>query len=280
MTIKNICRFSGYTVAALLLFVTLTIAFTPATAILDALNRGIADQGLTLAAKDFGKAFPLGIRGSGWTLSSPKGQLLTLDKAAIRLKLMPLLSGKFSLAIKASSGSGKIDATVSTAAAGSLQVQIHGMNLEQMPFFTTVTGTRAAGIVSCQADIKGMQGKSSGFIKLDARGVDLTGVKLGEMPLPDASYRSVQGMVHITSGTAAIESFTLQGDGLYVRLKGNILPGGSLPASPLVMTLELMPKPEFLEKQKFIFLLLAKYLDTPGHYQIPIKGVLGKPLLE
>jgi type II secretion system protein N len=87
-------------------------------------------------------------------------------------------------------------------------------------------------------------------------------------------------MIALNGGDATIESFTLQGDGLYVRLKGNIRPGPSLAAAPLEITMELMPKPDFLEKQKFVFLLLAKYLDTPGHYRIPVRGSLGKPVME
>jgi type II secretion system protein N len=155
-----------------------------------------------------------------------------------------------------------------------------GVRLEQIPFFTTVADTRAAGIVNCQAELRGLQKSAAGSIKLDARGVDLAGIKLGDAPLPDASYQTVQGMIALNGGDATIESFTLQGDGLYVRLKGNIRPGPSLAAAPLEITMELMPKPDFLEKQKFVFLLLAKYLDTPGHYRIPVRGSLGKPVME
>lgn len=280
MTVQKIGWYTGGAVTVLILFITLTLLFIPSQAILDAVNRGLAEQELTLSAVDFGKALPLGIRGTGWTLSSAKGQLLTLDKASIRLQLFPLLRGKISLKISAATGSGTISAIATSAANGSLHLEITGMSLEQIPFFSTVSGVRAAGIVNCQADISGITGKGSGFVKLDARGVDLRGIKIGEMPLPDAAYQTVQGMLRISNGTATIESFTLQGDGLYVRLKGNIRPGSSLPASPLEMSLELMPRPEFLEKQKFVFLLLTKYLDTPGHYRVPIKGTLGKPLME
>lgn len=280
MTAREICGHTGRGVCVLLLFTMLTIVFIPSRAILDAINRGLAEQGLTLATKDFGKTMPLGIGGSGWSLSSARGQLLVLDKAALKLQLLPLLRGKLSLNLRATRGSGTINAIVTPGANGSLLLEIKDLNLEQIPFFATVAGVRAAGIVNCRTNISGLKGHGSGTIRLDARGVDFRGIKLGDMPLPDATYQAVQGMLRITNGSAAIESFTLQGDGLYARLKGNIGPGGSLPDAPLDMGLELMPKPEFLEKQKFIFLLLTKYLDTPGHYQIPVRGTLGKPLLD
>ena len=280
MTAVKIARYVTGAVTALLLFILLTIVFIPRQAILDALNRGLADQGLSLSAASFGKALPLGLRGTGWTLSSPRGPLLTLDRASARLQLLPLLRGILAVTMEGTAGSGRIAATATSAAKGTLMVGIKGLSLEQIPFFATVTGVKAAGIVNCQVDISGIAGRGSGSVRLDARGVDLRGVTLGETPLPDAAYQTVQGMLRIRSGSGSVESFTLQGDGLYVRIKGSIRPGTSLPDSPLELTLELMPKPEFLEKQKFVFLLLARYLDTPGHYQIPVKGTLGKPAIE
>ncbi len=280
MTAAKTARYVAGAVAALLLFILLTIAFIPRQAILDALNRGLAEQGLSLSAISFGKALPLGLRGTGWSLSSTRGPLLTLDRASVRLQLVPLLRGIIAVTIEGATGSGRISATATSAASGTLRMDIQGLSLEQIPFFTTVAGVRAAGIVNCQAEVSGLRGRGSGFVKLDARGVDLRGIKLGETPLPDAAYQTVQGMLRIRGGTGSVESFTLQGEGLYVRLKGDIVPGSSLPDSPLALTMELMPKPDFLERQKFVFLLLAKYLDTPGHYQIPLKGTLGKPLME
>lgn len=280
MTIRTIAARVGAAVAALLLFVTLTVLFIPNRVILDAINRGLAGHGLSLSAATFGKAFPLGIAGRGWTLSSGKGKLLTLENVTLRLRLVPLLTGRVAFSFDARSGSGRIAATASSTGKGSLRLTVSGLNLEQVPFFATVTGTQAAGIVSGQAELGGLRGNVAGFIKLDAQGVELRGVRIGETPLPDATYQAVQGMIRISGGTGTIESFTLQGTSLYVRLSGTVLPGASLQAAPLNMTLELMPKPDFLDKQKFIFLLLAKYQDTPGHYRIPIRGPLGKPAME
>ena len=87
-------------------------------------------------------------------------------------------------------------------------------------------------------------------------------------------------MVRAGDGAIKLESFTLEGEGLYVRLKGGLPLTMPLGAAPLNLTLELMPKPEFLERQKFVFLLLTKYLTSPGHYEIPIRGTLAKPAIQ
>jgi hypothetical protein len=41
----------------------------------------------------------------------------------------------------------------------------------------------------------------------------------------------------------------------------------------------MMPKPAFLERQKFIFLLLMRYQSSPGAYSIPIRGTLAHPAI-
>lgn len=278
MNAGKLCRQTGAVIAAFLLFIFLSIIFIPDTAILSALNRGLAGQGLTLSAASFTKAFPLGIRGKGWTISSAKGKLVHFDQARIGLSLLPLLTGKLLITADAGIGAGKISTAAVIAGSGPSTLEIRDLNLEQVPFFPTVTGARAAGILNSRAEVSGTGQKTAGYLKLEARGVELQGVTLGETPLPDAAYHTVQGMFNISGGIARIESFSLQGDGLYVRLKGNIPATSPLTAAPLDLTLELMPKAEFLEKQKFVFLLLAKYLDSPGHYQLPIKGTLAKPL--
>jgi len=50
-------------------------------------------------------------------------------------------------------------------------------------------------------------------------------------------------------------------------------------AAQLDLLLEIMPKPEFLEKQKLVFLLLARFMASPGVYRVPIKGTLLKPVI-
>lgn len=270
----------GFVFAAALLFIVLTVAFIPDRVILETINSGLAGQGLKLSAAAFRKTVPLGLKGTGWEISSAKGKLVTFERASVGLQLLPLFTGTVLVKAEGTVGAGSLKLTTELSGPGLLKLEIKNLRLEQVPFFTTVAGTRAAGIFGGQAEIRGLKGKADGQVKLEALGVDLRGVKVGETPLPDASYRTVQGLLRISGGVARLESFTLQGDGLYVRLKGQIPQVRPLSVAPLDLTLELMPKPDFLEKQKFIFLLLTKYLDTPGHYQLPIKGTLGKPLLE
>ena len=114
----------------------------------------------------------------------------------------------------------------------------------------------------------------NGIIKLEVKGAELADLKIGELPLPAVSDETIQGMLRVKDGRGRVESLTFEGSGLYARLSGEVPLSAS---APLELILELMPKADLLEKQKFVFLLLLKYLDSPGHYRIPVRGTLAKP---
>jgi len=277
MRISRILRIIGLVTGAAVLFLIMAIMFIPGRTIFEAANSGLSPYGLKLEAVSVGKAFPIGISGKGITLSSESGELLKLRSGSLSLELLPLLAGKISISVHAEIGSGSLVSSMSLFHSPSTQIEMKNVRLEDIPFFQTVAGIKASGVLSGKAEAKGLISKAKGYLQLEVDGADLSGIKIGEMPLPDASYRKVQGMIRIKNGVASIESFTLQGDELYVRLKGGLPLIDPLPATPLNLSLELMPKPALLDKQKLIFLLLVKYQDTPGHYLIPVRGTLGKP---
>lgn len=277
MRISRILRIIGLASGSIFLFLILTVMFIPGRTLFEVANRGISPYGLKLEAVSLGKVFPLGISGKGITLSSESGELLKLRSGRLALEVLPLLAGKISFGVHAEIGSGYLDSSLSILHSPSTRVEVKNVRLEDIPFFQTVAGIKASGILSGKAESKGLISKAKGTLQVEIDGADLSGIKIGEMPLPDATYRKVQGMIRITDGKANIESFTLQGDDLYVRLKGGLPLVDPLPATPLNLSLELMPKPSLLDKQKLVFLMLVKYQDTPGHYLIPVQGTLGKP---
>lgn len=277
MRVAGLLRAIGLILGGVLLFIFLTALFIPADVLLKTANRGLARHGLKLGAASFGKALPLGIKGSGFSLSSEAGELLKVRRGELYLELLPLLTGKLVFTIDAEIGSGTFTSSLSLLRSPSTQIAIKNVRLEDIPFFETVAGMKAEGILSGNVETAGVVSKAKGTVQLEVQGAELSGIKIGEMPLPDAAYRTVQGMIRISGGKALIESFTLQGDDLYVRLKGGLPLVDPLPATPLDLQLEIMPKPALLEKQKLIFLVLLKFQDTPGHYLIPVRGTLGKP---
>lgn len=265
-------------VSALLMLVVLTVVFIPDRELQGVVSRVLEQKGYTFSAGKFGKTFfPLGIAAKKITLGDERGAMLKADNLNISLKFLPLFIGQVRIGLDARIGSGEISGEYALTGGGSADLEIKRLQLEEIPFFKTVAGAVVKGDLTVDGKVNNLKKNAKGQIKLAVRGAEMQGIKIGEMPLPDAAYHTVQGMLKLDSGKAALESFNLQGDGLFVRLKGEMPLGAAPAATPLNLTLELMPKPEFMEKQKFVFLLLVKYLTSPGSYQMPIRGTLAHP---
>jgi type II secretion system protein N len=267
-------------IGGLLLFVIFVIIFTPTGMVQGLLDRELDAAGYTFRAGEFGKALPLGIKARKVEIGDHRGVLFKADEAVVRLRMLPLLTGKLSFNYRAGIGGGEVSGGFSLNRGGEMDFLISHLRLEDIPFFPTAAGTRARGDLKGEGSFRGRGSKAVGEAKLEIRGVELAGVKIGEMPLPDATYDLVRGALKVNGGKAVIESATLQGDGIYVRLKGDFPVTTTIVAAPLKLTLELMPKPDFLEKQKFVFLLLARYLISPGNYRIPVSGTLAHPSIQ
>ncbi|AJE02116.1 type II secretion system protein GspN [Geobacter pickeringii] len=279
MTPRRVLLTAGGVVAATALTLFFTYLLIPSRELEGVVTRLLAREGYTFRAARFGKAFPFGVSAGGVTIAGARGDLLRLDRATARLSLLSLLAGRVTVPFAAEIGAGRIRGEVSPRS-GASRVTITGVRLQDVPFFRSVADADAKGLLTAEITVRGSGPAAAGSLKLEVKGADLRGVKIGETPLPDAGYDTVRGMIRLGGGRAAIDSFTLQGSELYVRLKGEFPLTTPVGAAPLNLTLELMPKPGLLDRQKLVFALLTKYLVTPGHYQMPIRGVLAKPLLQ
>jgi type II secretion system protein N len=275
MKLRRLLLIGAGLLGALFLFVVLTLSFIPDRELQALAVRALFREGYTLRATHFGKAFPLGVKAATMEIANDSGVLLIARDTVIRLSLLSLLTGKLAFTGQAGIGSGHV-AFDWTPQNGAAAIELTGVHLEDLPFIQNLTGARVKGVARLHGHFKGKGKAGSGELQLE----NVAEVKIGGMPLPDADYSTIQGMVRAGGGVLTLGSFTMEGEGLYVRLKGD-LPLTTPPgAAPLNITLEMMPKPEFLEKQKFVFLLLTKYLATPGRYEIPIRGTLANPLIQ
>lgn len=265
---------TGGIILLVLLFPLLVLLLIPSSQIQGLVERAVAQQGYTMTTGSFGTAFPLGVRGRDVVIADGRGALLKVDRITLRPAFLPLFTGVVAVIADVTLGPGNLTATWRSGKTGGISADIAGLRLEDIPFFKTVAGATVKGILRGEVRLTGLAPRLNGHIKLELKGAELSDLKIGEMPLPSASYDTVQGMLRVKEGRGRLESLTLEGSGLYARLSGEI---PLSPDAPLNLALELMPKAELMEKQKFVFLILTKYLDSPGHYRVPIGGTLGKP---
>lgn len=273
---RRLIQIAAYLAAGGFLLGVFTYLLFPMGRVNAVINQQLAAQGLTLTPGAHKTILP-GLAWNDLLLSSDRGALLRCERLKLQLGLLSLLKGRVTVAAAASIGSGRLDLEYGVTGKKALVLHADGISLAAVPFFKTVLGAKAGGSMWSEGSVtRGPQGLN-GELKLEIRQLEFSGVKLGAFPLPDAANLRSQGMVRVTNGNARLESFTLQGEGIYMRLSGDIPSGANAANAPLNLVLEIMPKPEFLEKQKLVFMLLARFAASPGVYRLPIRGTLLKP---
>ena len=275
---KRLLRGLALAAAALFLFIALFYVLFPVAPLNNTIMQTLAGQGLTLEPEARKTVLP-GLVWNDAVLSSAQGALLDIEQLKVQPRLMALLLGRLRISAKAAVADGKIDLLYGVNGRQAVVLQADGIQLAKIPFFKTVLGATAGGMLWSEGNVQRTPQGLDGELKLEVKQLQYSGVKMGAFPLPDATNLQTQGMVRISGGRARLESFTLQGEGIYMRLSGNLPTGASAASMPLDLTLEIMPKPEFMEQQKLVFLLLAKFMSSPGVYRVPIRGTLLNPVI-
>jgi type II secretion system protein N len=276
MVRPGLVRGAALTLAWLALFIVCVYLFFPSRRINAFIDQALATQGLSLTPAVHKTLLP-GLAWDNALLSSQQGPLLRFDRLSVRPLLLKLLTGRIVLGSTATLGAGRVGLEQKISGRQTVLVSADRLALGEMPFFKTVLGARVGGSLWSEGLVtRGAKGWS-GELKLEISQLEFSGIRIGAFPLPDAGNLNSKGMVRVTDGRARLESLTLQGEGVYMRLSGELPSGVNADAAPLDLLLEIMPKPDFLEKQKLVFLLLAKFMASPGVYRVPIKGTLLKP---
>lgn len=278
MDLRRLARVAGLTVGGLLLFLALVYLLFPVGRINAIISRQLESQGLSLSPGARKTIIP-GLAWKNPLLSSSQGALVGCDRLAIQLRLAPLFRGRIKLGAAATVKSGHLDLEYGVTGPDVLRVQADAIDLADIPFFATVLAAKARGGLWIDGSVvRGKQGLN-GELKLEVKQLGFSGVKLGAFPLPDAENLRTQGMIRVSDGKVRLESFTLQGEGLYMRLSGDLPGGANAMSAPLNLALEIMPAPEFMEKQKLVFLVLTKFMVSPGVFRVPITGTLLQPVI-
>lgn len=271
-----LARRAAILAAVLFIFLLFSYMLFPTKIIDAALAQVLSRQGLSLAPTVHKTILP-GLAWDDMLLSSEQGALLSCRRLQVRPLLLPLFVGRAVVAGKATIGKGQLDVRYALNGKSALDLDADGIALADIPFFRSVLGAQAAGTLWSRGALQRGANGLNGDLKLEVKQMEYSGVKLGAFPLPDAVNLKTQGMVKVSNGKARLESFTLEGDEVYMRLSGEIPIGADAGVTPLNMSLEIMPKPAFLDKQKLVFMLLTKFMTSPGVYTVPIRGTLLKP---
>jgi type II secretion system protein N len=271
-------KITGLSVAGLFLLLGLIYLFLPIDRINSLITRYLEGQGLALSPAAHKTVVP-GLAWNNLLLSSSQGTLVSCERLAIRPLLGPLLVGRLKLGASGIVRDGRFDLEYGLNGKEAFSLDSDGINLADIPFFKTILSAKVGGNLWIKgAALRSPKGLN-GELRFELKQLEFSGVKLGGFSLPDAANLRSQGMIRITDGRLRVESFTLQGEGLHMRISGEIPSGDNAVNAPINLILEIMPKPDFMERQKLVFMLLTKFMISPGNFRIPIHGTLLKPAI-
>ena len=94
------------------------------------------------------------------------------------------------------------------------------------------------------------------------------------MPLPIGSVDEAGLSAEFFNCGVRLDGLWIESKDLSARLKGNIKLAAPVSASPVDMTLELVPNEGLLRKE-YLLSLLSPYKRSANYYSIPVKGTLG-----
>lgn len=195
------------------------------------------------------------------TLRKSGRALISIDDVTGRINPLNMLAGEAPLHFRGNVGGGRIDGEAGLLKGSPADIRVDKAHMEEIPFFA-LSGLEGSGALSGEFRLA----KGTGDIKFVVKDARLKTGSFGGVSVPLDVFRGAKGAMTVEGPTVKIVSFSLEGDGIYARIKGNIV-GGTLN-----VTLELMPDRSF--KESIVFSALGNYRVSPGYYVIPITKTL------
>lgn len=140
-----------------------------------------------------------------------------------------------------------------------MYMKVNRVDIRDIPYLKAI-GIKGDGALD--ADI--MLEDNHGGIKFNLNNAKLETLTLSGIALPLEAFDSVKGMINVDSSLVNIESLSLEGDGVYGRIKGKIKDGLA------DLSFEIMPDASAISKFP-ILAFIEKYKVSPGYYVIPVK---------
>jgi type II secretion system protein N len=231
----------------------------PERTLLALVSTSLRGSGLTVDVAGFSKGFFYDFDAQNVSLKKSDRTLLRAENVSCRLDLPSLLLLKPAVRCNGEIAGGRIMGIVGLLQGnGPVKVNIADARIEEMPFLSSL-GVGGSGSISGRMNLE----KGSGDILFALKDVHLLPASFGGIKVPLNVFSDGTGALALDGRTLRVTSFSLEGNGIYARVKGTI------EGNMMNLKMELMPEKSFMEENP-VFALLAAYRDAPGHYWIPI----------
>jgi type II secretion system protein N len=289
---KRRAAYAAFTAAAFVFALRQTF---PADAVGERLVLEAAARGWQLSLADIAPAGLAGVRMSGVTLETREGARFPLDELTARLRPLPLLLGRRSVAFDARLYEGRVRGVAEERGGERrLEARVDGVDLGRAAAIRKLAGVDLAGTVSGDVDVAldlDEPAKSSGHLDLAVAQAAIQGGELavaamggGALTLPRIGLGAVTAKAAIKDGRATFETLTATGadaeldaGGLYLQL------GPRLAAAPLFGHARLRFQEALWEKggaaglRGIVELALQPGRTADGAYGVQLFGTVSRP---
>jgi type II secretion system protein N len=241
----------------------LWIIAVPESLMTSLIEGSMHDSNVRLGVADMHKGLFYNFTCGSITLTKNDKQLLSFENIKGKINPLSLLLLKLNVTFNGELSGGTVNGSIDLFRGKSrTAVRVDGAQLQDMPIFAML-GIDGRGTLSGDLNIRNTKGTVT-FSVADAR---FSRAAFAGVAVPLEVFTGARGAMTVDGSTLRVQSFALEGEGIYARLRGDIIAGR------MNLTMELMPEKSFRD-QNLVFMLLTKYQVSPGYYSIPLNGPL------
>jgi len=215
---------------------------------------------ISIKTEGFRKGLFFSLSAESAQIQRHSSELIKIDEIRARIDPLYLMLFRIKIYFEGEISEGKI--------AGSLLFKRKTLSVDMK--ITDVEASNIAYISSLGIVEKGnIDGdfifkEGSGEVRLSFNDMTLKSKTISGVPLPLHIFNRARASFIVKDGALNINSFALEGEGIYARIKGRV------EGKSLDMEIEIMPSTGF--KDGLLLLPIEKYKVSEGYYLIPVKG--------
>jgi type II secretion system protein N len=245
----------------LLLFYGAWIIVIPEDFIISRVEDSLKARNLGIEATGFKKGLFFNFTAQRIVLKKMDAILLSTGEVSGRINPLNLLLMRISVSLNGKLSGGIIRGNVSISKRkNEAHFFFNDSRLEEMPLLSAA-GLSGRGTLSGEFSLNDNSGTIR-FTILDAR---IDRKAFSGIMLPLDIFHRVQCSMVISGAVLQVESFSLEGNDIYARIKGNISNGN------MDLVMEVMPGASF-RGDALMLALLEQFKVSPGYYSLPVKG--------
>lgn len=246
-----------------LLVVGIWIIAIPEATILTMVGNSLSNSTIQVECEGFRKSLFFGFSADRISIKKDGRLLIAVDGFSGQIDPFSLIGLKLPLTFLGNTGGGRLQGTAELLRKSrEVSLTIADADIAVIPFFE-LAGMKGSGLLSGKILLKNNQGN----VRFDLKEMRVASGIFGNIAVPLNYFQSAQGALEISGSRAKVSSFTMEGPGVYARIRGDISD------NRLALTLEIMPEKTFTDRNP-AFLLLEKYKVSPGRYSVPLSSRL------